>query len=77
MPATHLDEFYDYLKEKKEVKISDAAKKFNIAEDLILEWAKVLEAGDLANIYSSGIGRQYVKINEILNTTLHISMDRN
>src|SRR3989344_1959454 len=45
---TALDLLYDLLKEKKKIKVWAIAKLFNVSEDIVLEWARILEAGNLA-----------------------------
>src|SRR3989344_9070373 len=45
---TDLDLLYDLLKEKKKIKVWAIAKLFNVSEDIVLEWARILEAGNLA-----------------------------
>jgi hypothetical protein len=62
MQGTHLDSFYELLKEKKELKLADAAKLFNISDQLIFEWARILEAGDLAVLYNPGIGKAVIRL---------------
>lgn len=47
---TDLDVFYDLIKEKKHVKLSTAAKLFKVEKEIIIEWAKILESGNLVAI---------------------------
>ena len=47
---TDLDTFYNLLKEKKHIKISDVSKIFKIDNEKALEWCKILENHELASI---------------------------
>jgi hypothetical protein len=48
--GTALDDLYDLLKEKKELRISTIAKIFNIDKRLAEEWARILESNNFAGI---------------------------
>lgn len=47
---TDLDTLYEYLSEKGQIKIIEVMKMFNIKKDIAMEWGKILESGDLAEI---------------------------
>jgi NADH:ubiquinone oxidoreductase subunit 5 (subunit L)/multisubunit Na+/H+ antiporter MnhA subunit len=47
---TDLDKIYNILKERKQIKVKNITKLFNITYDIALEWAKILESGNLAEI---------------------------
>ena len=59
---TDLDTLFAIVQEKKELKISSIAKLFRIDDDLAMEWAKILEAGDLVTIEYPGFGGSIVRI---------------
>ncbi|MEM4625529.1 MAG: hypothetical protein QXJ28_02080 [Candidatus Pacearchaeota archaeon] len=47
---TDIDLLYELLKRKKRMNISTIAKIFKINKELAIEWARILEEGDLAEI---------------------------
>ncbi|MDP2925046.1 MAG: hypothetical protein Q8N99_01610 [Nanoarchaeota archaeon] len=59
---TDLDTLYDTLKKDKELKISTIASSFDISRDNALEWAHILESGDLATIEYPGFGEPILRI---------------
>lgn len=60
---TDLDVLYELLKEKKTIKISTIARAFKIDKDKAMEWAKILESGDLVTIEYPGFrGEPEVRI---------------
>lgn len=61
---TDLDALYSILKDKKHLRISSIADLFKINKDLAMEWAKILESGDLATIDYPGFGGPVVIFNE-------------
>jgi len=61
---TNLDALYLILKERKTLSVKTASKLFNIKTDLGMEWARILEAGDLVTIDYPGIGSPLIKIVE-------------
>lgn len=60
--GTDLDVLYDLLKDKKEIGISKIAELFNIKKEVAIEWAKILEAGNLATLNYPGFGDPQLKI---------------
>ena len=48
--STDIDTLYNLLKEKKKLRFSAIMKAFNVDKDIVTEWAKILEAGNLAII---------------------------
>ena len=61
---TDLDVLYDLLKEKKALKLSVVAKAFNINENIAMEWAKILQTGNLAIIDYPFFGGAIIRIKE-------------
>ena len=59
---TDLDTLYNILKTKKEIRISTISKLFRVNKETAMEWAKILEAGNLAEIISPLIGEVTVKL---------------
>lgn len=53
---TDLDVLYDLLLSKKRISFSAIVKTFNIDEKTAMSWAKILEAGNLANISYPRVG---------------------
>jgi len=53
---TDLDLLYKLLKEKKEMKLAVVAGVFGISKGTAMEWCKVLEAGNLAEIRYPTVG---------------------
>ena len=53
---TSLDAMYEVLKMKKEVSVRMIASMFKISEDLAMDWARILESGDLIVIEYPAIG---------------------
>lgn len=47
---TDLDALYEKLKEKKRLKIKDIAKSFNVNEEIVMEWGRILENSNLVSI---------------------------
>jgi uncharacterized membrane-anchored protein YitT (DUF2179 family) len=47
---TSLDDLYNLLKERKNLKLSTIARSFNIDKDTALAWCKILEEHDIATI---------------------------
>ncbi len=52
---TDLDSLYSLLKEKKQIKLISLPKAFNVDENIIMEWCKILESSNLASIEYPGI----------------------
>lgn len=61
---TKLDEILSHLKKKKEEDLKYFAKKFKEDEELIEEWAKILEDEELIKIEYSALGNIILKIND-------------
>ena len=59
---TDLDILYEVLQKKKKLKISAISKAFKIEKDIALEWCKILESGNLAEIDYPGLGQPVIKI---------------
>lgn len=61
---TELDVLYDLLKEKKHLQLATIAKIFQVSEETVHEWAKILESGNLATIYYPRLGEPEIRIKE-------------
>jgi hypothetical protein len=48
--TTDLDNLYEILKQKKHLSVPMISKAFKVSEDIVLEWGKILEEGNLAKI---------------------------
>ena len=55
--STPLDRLYRIVLERKKIKISEAAKKFNISEKQVEEWAHILETRGLVEIHYPIVGK--------------------
>ena len=60
--STSLDALYNLLLERKIMKVEDIASHFNVSKELVIEWGKILEAGELATINNPRIGKPVIKI---------------
>jgi len=61
---TNLDAVYLILQEKKQLSIRTVCDIFKIKEGLAMEWARILEAGELATIEYPGMGSPLLVLNE-------------
>ena len=61
---TNLDALYVILKKEKSLDLKTVANLFEIEIDLAMEWARVLESGDLVTIDYPGIGSPMIKLVE-------------
>jgi len=59
---TDLDTLYKVLLNKKQIRISSVSKLFNIEKDIAMDWAKILESGDIAIIDYPLIGGPIIKL---------------
>lgn len=59
---TSLDALYNLLLEKKIMKVEDIASHFDVSKELVIEWGKILEAGELATISNPRIGKPIIKL---------------
>jgi len=53
---TDLDALYIILQEKKQISVKSIAALFEIKKDLAIEWAQILESGELATLEYPGFG---------------------
>jgi hypothetical protein len=53
---TDLDIFYELIKEYGTIKLSSAASIFNVGEDKIAEWSRILENANLATVNYPQVG---------------------
>jgi len=60
--STSLDALYSLLLERKIMKVEDIASYFNVSKELVIEWGKILEAGELATINNPRIGKAVIKL---------------
>ena len=56
-----LVELYEMVNSHGRVKFSDAAKKFNVSENMIHKWGRILEKHDLIKIQHNFIGGSELK----------------
>lgn len=59
---TDLDILYEVLQKKRELKISSICKAFKIDKEVAMEWGKILESGNLAEIDYPGFGQPVIKM---------------
>jgi len=59
---TSLDALYNLLLERKIMSVEEVAAHFNVSKELVIEWGKVLEAGELATITNPRIGKALIKL---------------
>lgn len=60
--STSLDALYNLLLERKIMRVEDIASHFNVSKELVMEWGKILEAGELATITNPRIGKPVIKL---------------
>jgi len=53
---TDIDILYKILQQKKVLRLEAASKLFNVNKDTVMEWFKILEDGDLAEIHYPTVG---------------------
>ena len=61
---TDLDKLYNILKERKQLKIKNISELFHVNKDIAMEWAKILESGDLVVIDYPMLGGAVVNYND-------------
>jgi activator of HSP90 ATPase len=61
---TVVDELYQLILDKKKVNISDAAKRFGVSEEVILEWGKILEEHSLVEVRYPAFGKAFLVVKE-------------
>jgi len=59
---TDLDALYIILKQKKKLSVRSIARIFKIKEDLAIEWARILETGELVKIEYPSLGGPIVEL---------------
>jgi len=57
MVSTPLDKLYEYISSHEKVKINEAARQFEVSEEQIEDWARILEARSLIEIYYPAFGK--------------------
>jgi hypothetical protein len=60
--STSLDTLYSLLLERKIMSVEDIASYFKVSKELVIEWGKILEAGNLAIISNPRIGKAVIKL---------------
>lgn len=60
--GTELDNLYELLKEVKHFSLANAAKVFDVSEDIAEDWAKTLESSELAELAYPRIGGAELRI---------------
>jgi len=66
-PETDLDILYDLLKEKKILRMSAIIKLFKINKETAMDWFRIMEEGDLADIKYPTVGEPELSLNEQTN----------
>ena len=61
---TDIDSMYELIKEKKAIKVKALAKYFNVSNETILEWGRVLEEANLIKVHYPAFGDAILLINE-------------
>lgn len=62
---TGIDNFYDIIKEKRNMKITNAlAKRFKVSRSQIIEWAEILEKHGMVEIHYPPIGQTEIRLIE-------------
>ena len=61
---TDLDVLYEMLKKKKEISMEDIEKVFRIDPEIALDWSKILENGDFAEIDYPRFGKPVLRLLE-------------
>jgi len=62
---TDLDALYMILQEKKQLSIRSVTEIFKVSEDLAMDWARILEVGDLVIIDYPGFGSPVMVLKEL------------
>ena len=62
---TNIDKLYKHIKEKGKVRVTEAAKMFDVKAEKIEEWGKILEDHDLIELHYPAIGKPILKIREV------------
>ena len=61
---TEIDAVYKEVKEKGKIRIDEIAKKWNVASELVQEWAKILEEHKLVQIHYPAFGSPELRMYE-------------
>lgn len=61
---TDLDLLYEFLQDKKELRISTICKVFKVNKEIAMGWCKILESGNLVAIDYPGFGEPIIRIPE-------------
>ena len=59
--STPLDKLYEYVSSHGKVKINEAAAQFDVTEEQIEDWARILEARDLVELYYPTFGKTEIR----------------
>ncbi|MCU0642180.1 MAG: hypothetical protein MUF61_01190 [archaeon] len=59
---TDLDALYEILKDKKELSLGEISKVFGVGSEVVLEWSRMLEEHELAELEYSNFGGTTLKI---------------
>ena len=57
MVSTPLDKLYEYVSSHSKVRINEAARQFEVSEEQIEDWARILETRNLIEIYYPAFGK--------------------
>ena len=60
--GTEMDALYILLQKKKKISLSNISRLFSIDKDTAMDWAKILESGNLAEIDYSAMGEPVIQI---------------
>ena len=55
--STPLDKLYEYISSHSKVRINEVARQFEVSEEQIEDWARILEARNLIEIYYPAFGK--------------------
>lgn len=58
---TSIDRLYHLVQKEGQIKVRDAAKKFNVGGDLVEEWGRVLESHDLVEMHYPAFGELVIR----------------
>ncbi len=59
---TDIDLLYEILKHQKELGVGDIASAFSVSKDVAMEWCKILEENDMAEIQYASIGEPTIRL---------------
>ena len=63
--TTNIDKLFRHVKEKGKLRVSDAAKLFDVKDEKIEEWGKILEDHDMIELHYPAIGKPILKVRKL------------